>query len=133
MFEDQFRKFAHKVSMWVGSPSVFAVALGSVVVWAICGPIFEYSEGWQLTINTATTIITFLMVFIIQNTQNRDGRAIQIKLDELIRVTKAARNQLLDIEEMSETELNQVQQEFYELHQKAMHHLRRRRSERGLN
>jgi low affinity Fe/Cu permease len=122
-----FDKFAQKTSMWVGSPSAFVIAVTVVAVWALTGPVFEYSENWQLAINTGTTIITFLMVFIIQHTQNRDGRAIQLKLDELIR-SGPARNRLIDVEELSDKELDELQAEFLALHKKACGHLEKRRS-----
>src|SRR3954462_15043887 len=97
-----FRRFSHRVALAVGAPSAFVVALLLVLVWAITGPIFGYSDSWQLTINTATTIITFLMVFVIQNTQNRDSQVIQLKLDELIRAVQEARNELVDMEDLSD-------------------------------
>ncbi len=107
-----FRHAAHKTSEFVGSSWSFAGAVLIIVVWAICGPIFNFSDTWQLIINTGTTILTFLMVFLIQNTQNRDAHAIHIKLDELIKATGAARNVLIDAENMSDEELERLRQEF---------------------
>ena len=108
-----FRKFANQTSRGVGSPWAFILAVLVILGWAITGPIFHFSDTWQLVINTSTTIITFLMVFLIQNTQNRDAVAIHIKLDELIRALKGARNKLVDLEELSDEELEQLQQEFH--------------------
>src|SRR4051795_4621953 len=99
-----FGRMANATASWSGKPSTFLLALGTVIVWALTGPIFHYSDTWQLVINTGTTIITFLMVFLIQNTQNRDTLAVQVKLDELLRSTKGAHNAVLDIEELSENE-----------------------------
>jgi low affinity Fe/Cu permease len=96
----------------MGSPVAFVVATASCIVWAVCGPVFNYSDTWQLVINTATTVLTFLAVFLIQHTQNKEGRALQLKLDELIRTTEAARNRLIDLEHCSEEELKELQKEF---------------------
>jgi low affinity Fe/Cu permease len=109
---DAFRQFAHRVALAVGAPSAFGVALLLVIVWAITGPLFRYSDSWQLTINTGTTIITFLMVFVIQNTQNRDSQVVQLKLDELIRAVQDARNELVDMEDLSDDELRALQRQF---------------------
>ncbi len=110
-----FRIFAHRVSLIVGSPWAFLIAMLSLVIWACLGPASHYSDTWQLIINTATTIVTFLMVFLIQNSQNRDAQAIHLKLDELIRAVKGARNHLLNLEDLSEEELERLQEEFKRL------------------
>jgi low affinity Fe/Cu permease len=115
--QEFFRKFAHAASAAVGSSWAFFLAIGIVLAWAMTGPFFAFSDTWQLIINTGTTIVTFLMVFLIQNTQNRDAKAIHLKLDELIRAVHGARNQLVDLEELSDGELEQLQQEFHALHQ----------------
>jgi low affinity Fe/Cu permease len=112
---DWFRKFAHKTSTIVGSPLAFGIALATIAVWALLGSHFQYSDTWQLIINTGTTIVTFLMVFLIQNTQNRDARAIHLKLDELIRANKHARNHLIDLERLSDNELDKLHEELCEL------------------
>src|SRR5262249_27208809 len=112
---EKFRKFANKGSEKTGTPSAFRPALASVGLWGLTGPLFHYSAGWQLTINTATTIVTFLMVFLIQATQNRDSRAIHLKLDELIRSTRHARNLFADLEDATEDELRALQAEFRKL------------------
>ena len=106
---DWFGQFAAKASALLGTKWSFAMAALVIVVWALTGPIFHYSDTWQLVINTGTTIVTFLMVFLIQNTQNRDARAINLKLNELIRAIDAARDQMIDIESLSDLELNEIQ------------------------
>jgi low affinity Fe/Cu permease len=113
-----FVRFAHFISSATGSPAAFMVAAGAIVLWALSGPLFGFSDTWQLVVNTTTTIVTFLMVFVIQNTQNRDTVAMQIKLDEMIRVTKGARNALLDLEELDESELEKVREDYERLAQK---------------
>jgi|SRR5215813_2043296 len=113
-----FRKFAQKISAIVGSAWAFILAVLIVIVWAATGPIFKYSDTWQLVINTGTTIITFLMVFLIQNTQNRDAKAIHLKLDELIKGVKGARNKLVDLEDLSDEELVELEEEFKRIHQR---------------
>jgi len=110
-----FRAFACRVSDAVGSHWAFIAALAVVLVWAVTGPIFHFSDSWQLVINTGTTIVTFLMVFLIQATQNRDGKALQLKLDELIRAERSARNVFADLEHASEAELKRFEEEFREL------------------
>jgi low affinity Fe/Cu permease len=107
-----FRRFAHRISELVGSSWAFLAAVLVVVVWLAMGPVFAYSDTWQLVINTATTIVTFLMVFLIQNTQNRDARAMHLKLDELIRSSKRARNTLIELENLSDEDLQKFQEEF---------------------
>ena len=110
-----FTRFAKRVSLVTGKPLTFILALAVILAWAITGPLFRYSDTWQLVINTGTTIITFLMVFLIQSTQNRDTEALQIKLDELIRVQNEASNALLDLEEMDDKELSRIRQLYLEL------------------
>ena len=112
---DAFGVFARKTSNILGSAWAFVVAILIIVVWAATGPIFQYSDTWQLVINTGTTIVTFLMVFLIQNTQNRDSAALHLKLDELIRVNEAARNKLLDLEDLTEAELEHLKGSFTKL------------------
>ena len=109
---DAFHNLARRLAGDVGSPWAFIGSLAVVTVWSATGPFFNYSDTWQLVINTGTTIVTFLMVFLIQNTQNRDAKAIHLKLDELIRSIEGARNRLIDLEEMSEEELDQLQRQF---------------------
>lgn len=110
--DEAFRKFARSVSSVSGSPWVFALACVIILGWLITGPIFNFSDTWQLFINTGTTILTFLMVFVIQNTQNRDSHAVQLKLDELIRSIKEARNELIDIEDTTDAEIQRLDSEF---------------------
>ena len=114
-----FNTLAKSISKFTGNPLCFGLALLTVVAWAITGPLFGFSQTWQLVINTGTTIITFLMVFLIQNTQNRDTEAMQIKLDELIRVTRLANNELLDLEELEESELDQLRERYEEMAKQA--------------
>jgi low affinity Fe/Cu permease len=116
---DGFRRFAHNVATKVGAPWAFGVALATVLAWGVSGPVFHYSDTWQLSINTGTTIVTFLMVFVIQNTQNRDARVMQLKLDELIRAVEAARNELVDMEDLSDAELQRLQRQFETLRKSA--------------
>jgi low affinity Fe/Cu permease len=110
-----YSKFAKSAAHFSGRPRVFALAVALILVWIVTGPIFHFSDTWQLVINTGTTIVTFLMVFLIQNTQNRDTEAIQIKLDELIRATKGAHNALLDLEELEEEELDAFRRKYEQL------------------
>jgi len=116
---DAFHDFAKSLAAAVGSPWAFITALAVVALWSATGPLFHYSDTWQLVINTGTTIETFLMVFLIQNTQNRDAKAIHLKLDELIRSVKGARNQLIDLEELSEEELDDLQRQFVKLRRRS--------------
>lgn len=110
-----FTRFAKHAATITGKPATFVCAVLIIVAWAFLGPFFGFSDTWQLVINTGTTIITFLMVFLIQNTQNRDGEAVQIKLDELIRSIEGARNQVMNLEEMDEKQLNKIREEYLEL------------------
>ena len=109
---EHFRHLAQKTAEWLGSPWAFFAAIAVVVLWALMGPYHDYSDTWQLVINTGTTIVTFLMVFLIQNTQNRDTKAIHLKLDELLRGVKGARTKLVRLEELTDEELMQLQNEF---------------------
>ena len=111
-----FRRFATRISEGVGSPAAFIVGLTAILVWAVSGPFFGYSDTWQLVINTGTTIVTFLMVFLIQSTQNRDARATHLKLDELLRGVKGARTAMVALENSTDEELAEFQQEFDRLH-----------------
>ena len=115
---ESFRKFSSAIAWKMGSHWAFIIALGIVVAWAITGPMFHFSVVWQLVINTGTTIVTFLMVFVIQSTQNRDAKAFHLKLDELIRAS-TARNIFADLEDASESELNELQHEFETLRKRA--------------
>jgi len=126
-----FTRLAKKTSWAVGRPVAFGAAVVLVVAWAVTGPLFKWSDTWQLVINTSTTIATFLMVFLIQNTQNRDAEAIQIKLDELIRVTRGAHTALLDLEELEDSELGRVRANYEELARKAREDLRKGKADTG--
>jgi len=112
---EAFRKFANKTSEAMGTPWAFIAAVFLILGWAVSGPFFGFSEVWQLVINTGTTIITFLMVFLIQNTQNRDAKAIHLKLDELLRGVEGARTSMVDLEDLSDEDLKKLQNEFQRL------------------
>ena len=116
---DAFHVFARQSSNVLGTPWAFIFAIAIIVAWGVTGPMFHFSDTWQLIINTGTTIVTFLMVFLIQNTQNRDAKAVHLKLDELIRALKGARNQLVDLEKLSDEELERLEKEFERIHQHA--------------
>ena len=116
--KDWFHAFANRMSQWAGSPVAFFCAVAIIVGWGLAGPAFGFSDTWQLVINTGTTIITFLIVFLIQNTQNRDARAMHLKLDELIKINARARNKLMDLEDWSEQELAELEREFHRLRQR---------------
>jgi low affinity Fe/Cu permease len=116
---ERFRRFAYQVACVVGSPAAFLSACILLLIWAASGPIFHFSDTWQLVINTATTIITFLMVFLIQSTQNRDAKAIHLKLDELIRSVSGARNRLVRLEDLSDEELAKLEKEFARLRERS--------------
>lgn len=115
MMDRVFTAFAHRIAFWTGQPVAFILAFGTILVWAVTGPIFHYSDTWQLVINTGTTIVTFLMVFLIQNAQNRDAAAMQAKLDELIRAVAEARNQFIGIEHLTDAELEDIRKELEKL------------------
>ena len=119
---DAFRVFARRCSVVLGSPWAFATAISIIIVWAATGPTFHYSDTWQLIINTGTTIVTFLMVFLIQNTQNRDAKAMHLKLDEVIRALQKARNEMVDLENLSDQELNRLEEQFRRVRTEAEHH-----------
>lgn len=110
--KDRFGSFAASASTCLGSRWAFSIAIGIIVVWAVTGPIYHYSDTWQLLINTGTTIVTFLMVFLIQNTQNRDARAINLKLDELIHAISTAKNQMINIEHLSDADLDLIAEKY---------------------
>jgi low affinity Fe/Cu permease len=129
LVQSPFRRFARAVANAVGAPWAFLAAVGIIVVWGATGRLFGYSDRWQLFVNTGTTIVTFLMVFLIQNTQNRDARVTQLKLDELIRAVTTARTQLVAMEEMTDEELAKLEAEFHRLHTTASE-VRRTRIER---
>ncbi|WP_243374770.1 low affinity iron permease family protein [Geotalea sp. SG265] len=115
---DLFHVFSKKIADAMGTPAAFLAALGSLVVWGATGPVSSFSDTWQLIINTATTIVTFLMVFIIQNTQNRDSKALHLKLDELLHAIKGARDSLIDLEDLSDEKLDQLQKQFEQVRDK---------------
>lgn len=126
--KEKFRKLAARTAYAMGTASAFLISVAVVIVWAVSGPFFDYSDTWQLYINTGTTVATFLMVFLIQNTQNRDSKALHLKLDELIHHTKGARNTFVELEMLSDEELDALDREFQEIHDKlrtsrAMHKL----------
>ena len=126
-----FDRFSKRISRFTGHPIAFAAAVLIIVVWIVCGPVFGFSDTWQLVVNTATTIVTFLMVFLIQNTQNRESAAIQLKLDELIRASSGAHNALLDLEELSESELEAFRTRYASMAEAAREQIRRGRSDEG--
>jgi low affinity Fe/Cu permease len=115
---ERFRKFAVCIAKFAGTPVAFTISFIIIVVWAVLGPVFHFSDSWQLVINTSTTIVTFLMVFLIQNMQNRDAKAIHLKLDELIRAMKGARNNLVMLENLSEEELEMLEKQFSRIAEK---------------
>ncbi|PYJ18158.1 MAG: hypothetical protein DME96_03490 [Verrucomicrobia bacterium] len=116
---DSFRLFARRSSIVLGSAWAFASAILIILIWGLTGPTFHYSNTWQLIINTGTTIVTFLMVFLIQNTQNRDAKAVHLKLDEIIRALKGARNELVDLEKLSDEDLISLEKQFERVREKA--------------
>src|SRR5438067_2029241 len=120
-----FTRFAKWTARMAGRPVAFVAAVGIIALWGLSGPLFGFSDTWQLVINTGTTIITFLMVFLIQSTQNRDSEAIQVKLDELIRLSKGGHNALLDLEELEEEELDAIREEYCRIAQEARAKVRR--------
>ena len=119
MKKNLFRDFAHSVAEVVGSPFAFLTGVALIILWGVTGPLFNYSDTWQLVINTSTTIITFLMVFLIQTTQNRDAKAMHLKLDELIRAVTSARNKLVDLEDCTDEELENLEKEFRRLRERS--------------
>ena len=127
----QFSRFAQSTAMWSGHPVAFFLAVAVVAVWIVTGPIFGFSDTWQLVINTGTTIVTFIMVFLIQNTQNRDMLALQLKLSELVLAMKGAENKMAAIEDLSEAELESLHNDFRVRADKALEHLEQRRKGKG--
>lgn len=118
--QERFRKLSYKSACYVGSPSAFLLSCLVILAWGLSGPYFHFSDTWQLVINTGTTIVTFLMVFLIQNTQNRDAKAIHLKLDELIRSMRGARNNFLALEDLSEEEMAQLEKEFERIRERSL-------------
>ena len=118
-----FGRFAKRIARAAGHPRSFSIALATILIWAVLGPMYHFSDTWQLVINTSTTIVTFLMVFLIQNTQNRDSEAIHLKLDELIRCMDGAHNALLDVEELNEWDFAQIRMRYADLASRARHEL----------
>lgn len=114
-----FHRLAHGAAVAAGTHWAFLLAMSVILVWAVSGPIFKFSDTWQLVINTGTTIVTFLMVFLIQNTQNRDAKAVNLKLDELIRAKRGARNTMVDLEDCTDEELDRIEAEFRRLRERA--------------
>ena len=127
-----FGRYAKWTARVTGRPAAFTTAVSIILVWAITGPYFGYTDTWQLVINTGTTIVTFLMVFLIQNTQNRDSEAIQVKLDELIRVVEGAHNALLDLEELEEEDLDRIRASYEKLAERARSGLRHGKADTGV-
>jgi low affinity Fe/Cu permease len=128
----RFTRLAKATSRVTGRPASFLLAVGVILAWLVTGPLFRFSDTWQLVINTGTTIITFLMVFLIQNTQNRDAEAVQVKLDELLRATAGAHNALLDLEELEERELDQIRAGYARLADGARAELRQGQRDTGV-
>ena len=126
-----FNTFAKAAARFTGRPATFAIALAIIIAWAVSGPLFGFSDTWQLVINTSTTIVTFLMVFLIQNTQNRDSEAVQIKLDELIRATKGAHTALLDLEELDDKHLASIKECYEEIARKSRQAIRKGKEDTG--
>jgi len=130
--DGSFLRLAKWTAWVVGRPAAFGLALLVIVAWAATGPLFRYSDTWQLVINTGTTIVTFLMVFLIQNTQNRESAAVQLKLDELLRCTKGAHNALLDLEELDQADLERIRADYESLAELARRELRAGRGDTGV-
>jgi low affinity Fe/Cu permease len=126
----QFTKFAQATALWTGHPAAFLLAVAVILLWIVSGPIFRYSDTWQLVINTGTTIVTFLMVFLIQNTQNRDTMATQLKLSELVLAMKGAQNKFAEIEDLDDRELEKLHEECRARAEMTLSHLNRRQNER---
>jgi len=127
-----FTRFAKGTAHATGRPATFAIALTVVIVWAVSGPLFHWSDTWQLVINTGTTIVTFLMVFLIQSTQNRDSVAVQVKLDELLRISPGAHNVLMNLEELEEDELDRIRAVYIKLAEKARQGIDEGRNDEGV-